>query len=74
METSPLLWVFAIMTLIGVVYFLITILTGSDVLGTVDLPGFERWRWFRLHYTGGFLGGIWVYRPDGVAVWLGPGR
>lgn len=58
METSPILWVFAIMTLVGVVYFLITILAGSDVLGTVDLPGLNFGDGFGFTVLAVFLAGF----------------
>jgi membrane protein implicated in regulation of membrane protease activity len=42
MDTSnSLTWVFGAMTLLGVLYFLITILSGSDLIGDIDLPGID---------------------------------
>lgn len=42
MEATPIIpWVFAAMTLIGVLYFMFTIFTGSDVLGDVHVPGLD---------------------------------
>lgn len=42
MDTSnSLFWIFGLMTLVGVVYFLFTILSGNDLFGDIDLPGLD---------------------------------
>jgi len=58
LEGNPMFWVFAVMTLIGVLYFLVTIFTGSDLLGDIDIPGIDLGDGFGFTVLAVFLAGF----------------
>jgi membrane protein implicated in regulation of membrane protease activity len=58
MDTNSLTWVFGAMTLIGVVYFLFTILSGNDLFGDLHLPGIDLGDGFGCTVLAVFLAGF----------------
>jgi membrane protein implicated in regulation of membrane protease activity len=59
MDTSnSLTWIFGLMTLIGVLYFLFTILSGNDLFGDIHVPGLDLMDGFGCTILAVFLAGF----------------